>query len=60
MDLKGDITATLTCQNKQQKLRIGNIHNREEATLLCDQPTERWSFVSVSDKVIKINISESI
>ena len=51
--MKGDIIAKIGCENKQQKLRVGDIHNKDNVTLVCDQPTKTWSIVSMSDKVNK-------
>ena len=53
VDMKGDIIAKIGCENKQQKLRVGDIHNKANVTLVCDQPTKTWSIVSMSDKVNK-------
>ena len=53
VDMKGDIIAKIGCENKQQKLRVGDIHNKDNVTLVCDQPTKTWSIVSMSDKVNK-------
>ena len=51
--MKGDIIAKIRCENNQQKLRVGDIHNKDNVTLVCDQPTKTWSIVSMSDKVNK-------
>ena len=51
--MNGDIVANIVCENKQQKIRVGDIHNQENVTLICDQATKTWSLVAKSNKVYK-------
>ena len=55
VDMKGDIIAKIKCQNQDQKLRVGGIHNQDNVTLVCDQPTKTWSLISMSNKVYKLS-----
>ena len=55
VDIKGDIIANIKCQNQDQKLRVGDIHNQDNVTLVCDQPTKTWALISMSNKVYKLS-----
>ena len=52
--LNGNVIAYLSCHTDKAALRIGDLHNRNEATLECDQPTGRWTFDSASNEPMKV------
>ena len=54
--LNGNVVAYLSCHTDKATLRIGDLHNRDEATLECDELTGQWTFDSASNKIMKVSL----